>query len=138
VLGELQDLVGQSSGEESDLDVSWQVFENVLNLCFESAGQHLICFVEHETLEVIGLHEPTLHHVMDTAWGADDDVDASCFQKTNVILNYSTANTCVYFYSHILANCVDDVCNLHGELTGGRHYECLAVVGASVLGVSLN
>jgi len=53
MLGELQNLIGESCGEKSNLDVSGEVLEDVLDLDLETAGQHLISFVEHEELEMV-------------------------------------------------------------------------------------
>ena len=77
VLGHTEDLWGESSGEKSDLDVAGQELENVLNLSLETTGQHLVSLIEHKELQVLGLKEASLHHVVDTAGGTDNDVDAA-------------------------------------------------------------
>jgi len=118
VLGQSEDLVGQGSREESDLDVAWQVFENVLDLFLETTREHLIGFVENEQFQVVGLHETTLHHVLDTAWCADDDVDAATLQNADVLFHDGSSDASVHLDALVLSNRVDDVSDLHGQLTG--------------------
>jgi len=56
---------------------------------------------------------------VDTAWGSNNDVDASLLQLGDVILDDGTANTGVDLDAHVLSDGVHDVGDLHGELTGG-------------------
>jgi len=138
MLGHAKNLWGKGSGEKSDLDVAGQELEDVLNLGLETTGQHLIGFVEHEKLEVLSLEESSLHHVVDTAGGADDDVGATGLELLNVIFDNSATDTSLNLDVHVLTDGVDDVSDLHGQLTGGGHDESLAVVGNAALGVSVN
>jgi len=138
MLGHAKNLWGKGSGEKSDLDVAGQELEDVLNLGLETTGQHLIGFVEHEKLEVLSLEESSLHHVVDTAGGTDDDVGAASFELLNVIFDNSATDTSLNFDVHVLTDGVDDVGDLHGQLTGGGHDESLAVVGNAALSVGVN
>lgn len=45
VLCQGEDLMGHCSGEKSDLNVTGQKFEYVLNLFFETAGKHFISLI---------------------------------------------------------------------------------------------
>lgn len=138
VLGHTEDLWGESSGEKSDLDVAGQELEDVLNLSLEATGQHLVGLVEHEQLEVLGLEESSLHHVVDTAGGTDNDVGATSLELLNVVFDNSATDAGLNLDVHVLTDGVDDVSDLHGQLTGGSDNERLAVVGNAALGVSVN
>lgn len=63
MLCEFEDLRRQGGRKQRDLDVPRQVLENVLDLVLEAPGEHLVCLVEREQLQVVSLHEPSLHHV---------------------------------------------------------------------------
>lgn len=131
VLGELENVLGKGSREKGDLDVSREVLEDVFNLVLETAGKHLISFIENEKLEVIGLHETSLHHVHDSSGGSDNNVDTS-LEDTDVFANNSSSDTGVHLNGRELSDRVDDVGDLHGELTGGSNNEGLTVVSSGV------
>jgi len=138
VLGHGKDLRGEGGGEKSDLDVSGEELEDVLNLGLEATGQHLVSLVQNEQLKVLSLQESSLHHVVDTSGSADNDVGATRLELLDVILNDGTTDASLNLDLHVLANGVDDVRNLHGQLTGGGHNKCLAVVRDTALGVSVD
>ena len=48
VLGQAEDLMGHRSREKSDLNVTRQKFEYVLNLFLETAGKHFISLIHDE------------------------------------------------------------------------------------------
>jgi len=131
MLGKLEDVLGKGGGEEGDLDVSGEVLEDVLNLVLETAGKHLISFVENEKLEVIGLHETSLHHVHDSSGGSDNNVDTS-LKDTDVFADNSSSDTGVHLNGRELSDRVDDVSDLHGKLTGGGDNKGLTVVSSGV------
>jgi hypothetical protein len=138
VLGHAEDLWGEGSGEESNLDVAGEELEDVLNLGFETTGQHLVGLVENEQLKVLGLEETSLHHVVDTSGGADNDVGATRLELLDVILDDGTTNASLDLDLHVLSDGVHNVSNLHRKLTGGGHDKCLAVVGDTALGVGVD
>jgi len=138
MLGELKNFGREGGREEGNLDVVGEVLEDVLNLLLESAGEHLISLIEHEQLEVVRLHEASLHHVVDTSGGADNNVDATLLENTNVFLHDGSSDASVDLDAHVLTDGVHDVGNLHGELTGGGDNEGLAMVRSGELGVSLD
>jgi hypothetical protein len=138
VLGHREDFVGQGWGEESDLDVAGQELEDVLNLLLEAAGEQYVGLVEHEDLEVIGLEEAALHHVVDPDGGADDDVGAARLELLYVIFDDGAADACLHLDLHELADGVDDLGDLHGALAGGRNDEGLQVVRGGTLGVGVD
>jgi len=138
MLGHSQDLIWEGGREQSNLDVTWEVLKNVLNLSLKTARKHLIGFVKNENFEVVSLKETTLHHIVNTSWGTNDDVDASLLEDADVILNNGTSDAGVDFDSLVFSNCVHNICNLHRQLTGGGHDKGLAVVRARVSGVGVN
>lgn len=138
VLGHAKDLWGESSGEKRNLDITGQELENVLNLSFEATGQHLIGFVEHEEFKIFSLEESSLHHVVNTAGGSDNDVGAASLELLDVVLDNSATNAGLDLDVHVFTDRVNDVCDLHRQLTGGGHDESLAMVGDAALGVSVN
>jgi len=103
MLGESENVRGQGGREEGDLDVSWQELEYVLNLLFETSAQHLVSFVENEQLEVIGLHEAALHHVVNTSWCSNDDVN-TLLEDPDVLLDDCATDAGVHLNLHILSN----------------------------------
>lgn len=138
VLGHTKDLRREGSREESDLDVSGEELEDVLDLGLETTRQHLVSFVQNEQLKVLGLEESSLHHVVNTAGGADNNVGATRLELLDVILDNGATNAGLDLDLHVLTDGVDDVSNLHGELTSGGHDKCLAVVGDAALRVGVN
>jgi len=138
MLGHTKNLRGKSCGEKSDLDVTGQELEDVLNLGLETTGQHLIGFVEDEKLKVLGLEESSLHHIVDTSGGSDNNVGAASLELLNVVFDNSATDASLNLDVHVLTDGVDDVGDLHGQLTGGGHDESLAVVGNAALGVGVN
>lgn len=138
VLGHAEDLWGQSGREESDLDIAGQELENVLDLVFETTGQHLIGLIEDEKLQVLSLEEASLHHVVNTAGGADNDVGATALELLDVVLDDSASDASLDLDVHVLTDGVNDVSNLHRQLAGWRHNQGLTVVRDGVLGVSVN
>lgn len=138
VLGHAQDLWWQSGGEERNLDIAGQELEDVLNLLLEATRQHLVGLVEHEQLQVVGLEETSLHHVVNTAWGTDNDVGATALQLLDVILDDGTTDASLHLNLHVLTNGVDDVSDLLRQFTGWGDNEGLAVVGDAALGISVN
>lgn len=109
------------------MDVTGQVLEDVLDLVLETAREHLIGLIKTEQLEVVSLHEATLHHVEHTAGRADHNVDTA-LKNSDIFADNSTTDAGVYFDVVELANLMDDIGDLHGELTSRRYNECLTVV----------
>jgi len=138
VLGHGEDLWWQSGREQRDLDVSRQELENVLNLLFETTRQHLIGLVEHEQLQVVGLEETSLHHIVDTAWGTNDDVGTAALELLDVVLDDGTTDAGLHLDLLVLTNRVNDVGNLLRQFTSWRHNKSLAMVGDAALWVSVN
>ncbi len=73
-------------------------------MSLEPAGKHLVSLVENEELQVLGLEEAALHHVVDSAGGADNDVGASRLEAADVLLYDSASDAGVNFDASILAD----------------------------------
>jgi hypothetical protein len=118
MLGKAENIRGQSSREEADLDVGGQELEDVLNLGLEATGEHLVSLIQDEKLEVVCLEEASPHHVVHAAGGSDDDV-LTLLEDADVLLHDGAADASVHLDAEVLANRVDDEGDLHGQLTGG-------------------
>lgn len=131
MLGQAQNIGGQRSREEADLNVGGEELENVLNLALEAAGQHLVRLVEDEQLEVVRLEESSLHHVVHAAGRSDDDVLA-LLEDTDVLTHDRASNTSVHLHTEVLANGVDHKGGLHNQLSNGCNDQGLRVVACGV------
>lgn len=131
VLSQRQDVVGHGGREQGNLDVPWEELENILDLLFEASRQHFICFVHNEEPEVVGFEEAFLHHIVNTTWRTDDDVD-SFLEKSDVFLDAGTADAGMDNDAHVLSDGLNNEGGLQGELTSWSHNEALNVVGGWV------
>jgi hypothetical protein len=138
VLGHAENLWGQSSREQRDLDVTREELEDVLNLGLEPTGEHLVGFVQNEELEVLSLEETSLHHVVDTAGGSNNNVGAAGLELLDIVFDDGTTDASLNLDVHVLANGVHDVSDLHGEFTSGCDNQSLAVITHARFGVGLN
>jgi len=131
VLGKLEHIVRHGSGEQSNLDVLRQVLKDVGDLFLETTREHLISLIENEQSQVVGLHETSLHHIVNTTGSTDDDVNAT-LENTDIVLNQGTTDTSVDLDLHELTDGVDDISNLHSELTGRGKNDTLNVSIGSI------
>jgi hypothetical protein len=113
------------------LDVSWQKFENILDLVLESFGEHLICLIKNKQSQVVGLEETFLHHIEDSTWGSNDYMN-SALKSFNIISEDSSSNARVHFNIHKFSNLLDDVSNLLGKLSGWRNNKGLSIEGIRI------
>ena len=118
MLSHLQDVNGHGSREESDLDLAGEVLEDVLDLLLETAREHLVGLIEDEDLKVVALEETLLHHVVDTTWGADNDVNA-LLENLDLIADDGATDASVNLDADELTDLLDDEGDLLGELSGG-------------------
>ena len=61
--GHLEDLVGKSGGDETDLSGWGQIAVHVIDLLLESLVQHLVGLVQHQHLDAPGPQSPPPYHV---------------------------------------------------------------------------
>lgn len=72
LLGDFQDLRGHGGWEETDLDVTGDQAEDVFDLVFETAAQHVVGFVEYDQAESAGLQVTAFHHIIHSTGGTWD------------------------------------------------------------------
>jgi hypothetical protein len=118
VLGQLQDVHRHGSREEGNLDLAREILEDVLDLLLETTREHLVGLVENEDLKVVALEETLLHHVVDTTWGADNDVNA-LLENLDLIADDGATDASVNLDADELTDLLDDEGDLLGELSGG-------------------
>jgi hypothetical protein len=128
VLGQLQDVHRHGSREEGNLDLAREILEDVLDLLLETTREHLVGLVENEDLKVVALEETLLHHVVDTAWGADNDVNA-LLENLDLIADDGATDASVNLDADELTDLLDDEGDLLGELSGGGNNKSLGVYG---------
>jgi hypothetical protein len=126
MLGQSKDLIWHGGREKCDLDVSWQVFEDVLDLGFETFIKHLISLVHDEKSEVISLEETFFHHIVDSTWSSNDDV-GSRFEMLDVLFNTGSSYASVDFDSLVLTDRFDDKSTLQRKLSRWGNDEALDV-----------
>jgi len=124
MFGEAQNLIWHGSREKRDLNITWQVLEDVLNLLLEASGEHLVCLIHDEESEVICFKNALLHHIVNSTWSSYNDVD-SRFKKLNVLSNAGTSDTGVNFNICVLSDGVNNEGDLQGQLSGWCNNERL-------------
>ena len=131
MFGEAQDLVWHSSREKSDLNITWQILEDVLNLLLEASGEHLVCLIHDEEPEVICFENTLLHHIVNSTWSSHNDVD-SLFKELDVLSNAGTSDTGVNFNTHVFADGVHNEGDLQGQFSGWSNNERLDVLTSDI------
>ena len=92
----------------------------------ETAREHLVGLIENEDLEVVALKEALLHHVVDTAWGADNDVNA-LLEDLDLVTDDGTTDASVDLDADVLTDLLDDESDLLSEFSGGGDHKSLSV-----------
>lgn len=131
MLGQAKNIGWQRSREQTDLNVGGQELEDVLDLALKAAGKHLICLVQDEQLEVVRLQEAPLHHVVDAAWCADDDV-LTLLQDADVLTDDRATDASVHLNTKVLADLMHDEGRLHDQLTDRRDNQSLCVIAGRI------
>jgi hypothetical protein len=111
VLCQRQDFIRHCGRKQGDLNVTWQIFENILNLLLETSRKHLICFVHDEKSQIVSLEVALLHHVIDSTRGANHDV-STFSQNLDVLLDTGTTDASMHDDAHVLSDGLDDKGNL--------------------------
>lgn len=129
--GDLEDILGHSSGQKDDLGALGQKLEDVVDLLGETARQHLVGLVKDEHLHVVGLEDATLDHVVDTAGSTDNDL-GTVLEGLHVVTDAGTANAGVALDVHEVTDGDNDLLDLLSELTGGGEDKRLAGLDVGV------
>ena len=93
----------------------------------QTYGKHLIGLIENEHLHGVGLQESALDHVVNTAWGTNDDL-RTFLKNLHVLTNAGTTNAGVAFDIHEVTNGNNDLLNLLSQLTGWGEDQCLTLL----------
>jgi len=113
------------------LGVLREKLEDLVDLVFETTGQHLIGFIETEYLDVIGPEGPAVDHIEDPTRSADDDVN-TLLQLAHILADVGSTDTGVTFDVHIVAESNDDLLNLLSKLAGRGEDESLGALEREV------
>jgi hypothetical protein len=117
LLGHLEHIRRHGGREKNDLGVLREELEDLVDLVLETAGQHLIGFIETEDLDGVGPEGPAVDHIVDTTGSTDDDVN-TLLQLAHVLTDVGSTDTGVAFDVHVVAESDDDLLNLLSKLTG--------------------
>lgn len=128
----LQDLGGHRGREQGDLDVGWELLDDLFHLVHEASAEHFVGFVQDDDLQIVGVEVALGDEVEDTPGGAHHDVDSALLEAFLVFGDDSAAHAGVAHDFEELADAHDDSLDLLGELTGGGQDEGLAVGGLGV------
>lgn len=75
---------------------------------------------------MIGFQETLFHHIEDSAWSSDYNVD-SLLENSNFVSDNGSSNASVHLNTNELTNCLHNVSNLLSELSGGCDNQSLGV-----------
>ena len=131
LLGHLEHVCGHGCREKDNLSVLREELENLIDLVFETARQHLIGFIKAEDFDVVGPEGPAVDHIEDTSGSANDDLN-TLLQLCHVLTDVGSANTGVTFNVHIVTKGNDDLLDLLSELTGWCEDESLGAFDREV------
>ena len=131
VLGQAQNVGWKRGREQANLNIGGQELENVLDLALEAAGKHLISLVQDEQLQVVRLQEATLHHIVHTAWCANDDVLA-LLEDADVLTHDCATDAGVHLDAKVLTDRVHDKGRLHDQLTDWSDDQGLCVIASRI------
>lgn len=93
--------------------------------------KHLVGLVEDEHLDVVGLEDTALDHVVDTAGGTNDDLGA-VLEGLHVLTDVGSTDTGMAVDVHEVTDGDDDLLDLLGQLTGGSEDKGLASLEVGV------
>lgn len=125
MLSDVVYFAGHGSGEQAHLHLLRHKLEYIINLVFEAAREHLVGLVQHEHLDVRHAEGAAVDHIVNTAGGTDDNVDAF-LQLADVVSHVGASDAGVALRLHEVAELDDHFLDLLGQLAGGREEKGLA------------
>lgn len=131
LLRHLEDIGRHRSREENNLRVLRQKLEDLVDLVLETTGQHLICLIETENLDVVSPESPPVDHIEHTSGSADNDL-YSLLELGHILTNVGPANAGMTFNVHVVAKGNHDLLNLLGEFTSGSKDKGLSALDCRV------
>jgi hypothetical protein len=96
-----------------------------------SYRKHLVSLIEDEHLHGVRLQKPTLNHIVDATWRANNNL-GSLLEGLHVLSNTGSANASVALDVHEVANSNNDLLNLLGKFSGRGQDEGLALLDVRV------
>jgi len=75
---------------------------------------------------------------MNTSRCTNNNMCATGLKLFDIVFYNSASNTSLYFYTHILTNWVNDICNLHRKFACWRNNKGLTVIWDTTLWVSVD
>ncbi len=134
LLSDFEHIERHGGGEDGALNHLWHVFEDVIDLFLETTRKHFIGLIKDEELDKVWLEGAAVDHVVDTAWGTDDDVDAF-LQGADIFADGGTTYATVDFDVHEVTESGNNRDDLAGQLTSWGEDEGLAVLDVCVDGL---
>ena len=131
LLGDVENVRGHGSRKKNNLSVLRKKLEDLIDLVFETTGKHLVCLVHAENFHVVSPKSTTVDHIIDSARGADDDLN-TFLEFCHVLSDIGSTNAGVAFDVHVVTQCYDDLLDLLSKLAGGREDECLTAFDGHV------
>ena len=131
LFGHLQDIRRHRGRQQHHLRVLWQELEQLVDLVLETTGQHLICLVETEHLDMVRPERSPVDHVVHASRRAHDDLN-TLLQLSHVFAYVGTTNASVALNVHVVTQCDHDFLDLLREFASGCEDESLAALGGQV------
>jgi hypothetical protein len=130
-LRNFQHICGHSSREKNDLSILRKELEDLINLVLETTRQHLVGLIETKELYSVRAESTTVDHVVDTAWGTDNDVDA-LLELGHILTDIGATNTSVALDVHVVTKSNNDLLNLLCKLTSRSKDKSLSALDTGV------
>lgn len=127
LVGHFDDLRRHGGREETDLDIMWQVFEDLSDLVDKPSAQHLISLIKNNHLKVISLECFSIDKIFDPTGCSDHNLYPSIFQSIPILLGIRASDAATCGNVDELAEAEDDLVDLLGEFSGGGEDDGLAL-----------
>merc|ERR1719367_940066 len=112
----IKDIWSHGGREEAHLDVGGHRLEDVVDLIFETMGEHLVRLVKHEYGQVVHPQVSLAYHVEDAARCSHDEV-LSCTQLVNVLTHRSATDTRMTTHLQVISQGECNLLDLVDELS---------------------
>ena len=111
--------------EKTDLNISWQVFENFSDFVNKTSTQHLISFVENNDFKKICSQCFLFDQIFYSSRSSDYYLNTAILQSFTIFLGISSSDTasCINFKE--LAETENNFVNLLGKFSGRSKDDCL-------------
>ena len=117
LLCHFQDLWGHGGREETNLDVSGEVFEDGPDLFNKASAQHLVSLVQHNDFQVVGFESLLFDHIFDSPWGSDDDLHSTVSESISVGSGVCSADAASSSYFHEFTETENNLVDLLSEFS---------------------